>query len=424
MIKYIALIPAYEPDDKLLKVIDELKAVGIEAVVVDDGSGERYRGIFRSAEDKATVISYDRNMGKGAALKTGLAYISRYRLDKDSETVVVTVDADGQHLVRDVIRVARIAAARPGTLILGSRGFDENVPLRSRLGNTVTRHVFRLSTGCGVHDTQTGLRAFTGEMIPQMLEISGSRYEYEINVLMDFARRGVPIEEERIETVYIDGNSSSHFDTVRDSARVYREILKFSASSLIGFLTDYVMFAILLAAGVNLVIANIGARLVSSVTNYTINRKLVFRSDAGLAKSALKYFTLAALILAGNTVTLSVLTGTLGIGSMAAKVLTEMLFFAISWTVQRYLIFYEQADAEDARAKGPAAKQEPQYETVALSDDGNVRFVVQKKPAEVRKLTTVRPAALRAVHTSKRPSCMAGNEIFLAREVAASEQKI
>jgi putative flippase GtrA len=224
--------------------------------------------------------------------------------------------------------------------------------------------------------------------------------------------------------VYYDGNRASHFDTVRDSARVFREILKFSASSLIGFLTDYMMFAILLAVGANLIIANIGARLVSSVTNYTINRKLVFCSDAGLAKSALQYFTLAALILAGNTVTLSVLTGTLGIGSMAAKVLTELLFFAISWTVQRYLIFYDQADAEDNVSDEIAVNREPQYESVALSNDGNVRFVVQKRPSEVRRLTTVRPAALRAVRTSRRPTYMPAQEISFAGEVASSEQEI
>ena len=442
--KYIALIPAYEPDKKMLAVIDDLSRAGFETVVVDDGSGPEYREIFREAGRSATVISYETNMGKGAALKTGLAYIYDYRAgsqndiqysyrgrvrhsdhnykggeykaedfrftedeasdiqtemrtdliseapaDAPNNIIVVTVDADGQHLIKDVLRVARAAAANPGTLVLGSRGMSRNkkgdlisaadnrahdrsgannyasesgtecknskIPLRSRFGNTITRHVFRLSTGLPIHDTQTGLRAFSTDMIPTLLEIEGSRYEYEINMLLESAARGIPIREERIDTVYIDNNSSSHFDAVKDSFRVYREILKFSASSLAGFAVDYVMFALLTLLTPSLATANIGARLVSSVTNYTLNRKFVFKSSKKISASAAQYFALAAVILAGNTVVLSTLSESLGINSLAAKIITELIFFIISWTVQRYLIFYRDeaaaAETEEANTK-------------------------------------------------------------------------
>ena len=169
---------------------------------------------------------------------------------------------------------------------------------------------------------------------------------------MQLAAEGVPIIEERIETVYEDNNSGSHFRTVRDSFRVYKEILKFSASSLASFAIDYGMYALLLAAtgaaGIanSLVISNIGARLVSGTANYMMNRKLVFRSRTGFAKSAAQYFLLAAFILAGNTIVLSTLAGTLGVNRFAAKLITEVIFFAISWTVQKYVIFFREECGE------------------------------------------------------------------------------
>ena len=424
--RYIALIPAYEPDRKMLGVIADLGKTGFDVVVVDDGSGPEYAELFEQAAERlpgksgrgVTLLIHDVNRGKGAALKTGLDFINNFMVIRGEETqnVIVAVDADGQHLAVDALRAAHTAQGNPGTLVLGSRilgnkaaassgvqsadhasGNTQNVPLRSRFGNAVTRQVFRLATGVPVYDTQTGLRAFTADLIPSLLAVNGDRYEYELNVLMDFAGRGIPIREIEIETVYLEGNKSSHFNTVRDSYRIYKEIAKyaatggsslhggtapaqihaeertdgaemsskngrnadgikstakqaakFSASSFASFLIDYAMYALMIGPG--LVFANIGARLISSAANYTINRKLVFRSGKKVATSAVQYFALAAFILAGNTFVLHTMVASLGINSMAAKVLTEVLFFMISWTVQRYVVFYDGNEAGGSEA--------------------------------------------------------------------------
>ena len=176
-------------------------------------------------------------------------------------------------------------------------------------------------------------------------------------MLMQLAAEGVPIIEERIETVYEDNNSGSHFRTIRDSVRVYKEILKFSASSLASFAIDYGMYALLLAAtgaaGIanSLIVSNIGARLVSGTANYAMNKKLVFKSRTGFAKSAAQYILLAAFILAGNTIVLSTLAGTLGMNRFAAKLVTEVMFFMISWTVQKYVIFFREEEADAGSEK-------------------------------------------------------------------------
>ena len=376
--RYIALIPAYEPDEKIKGLADELLEKGFDIVIVDDGSGPDFAELFEELSQKATVLTHVSNRGKGAALKTGLNYINKYMAYTESvltpagaetvsgrDAVIVTVDADGQHLPDDVQRVAEISAQRRDALVLGSRALGEDIPVRSRFGNTVTRHVYSAATGVRIHNTQTGLRAFHRSLIPRLLKIEGDRYEYEINMLMQLAAEGVPIIEERIETVYEDNNSGSHFRTVRDSFRVYKEILKFSASSLASFAIDYGMYALLLAAtgaaGIanGLVISNIGARIVSGTANYAMNRKLVFKSRTGFAKSAVQYFLLAAFILAGNTIVLSTLAGTLGINRFAAKLITEVIFFAISWTVQKYVIFFREdsGDSEAERATKLGAQE-------------------------------------------------------------------
>lgn len=334
---YIALIPAYKPSAPVLTpILKQLKEAQFDVVVVDDGGGEEFAGAFAEFKEYATVLTHEVNRGKGAALKTGLTYIQE---QFGENSVIVTIDADGQHTVDDSIKVCELAEQEPGALIIGSRDLGKDIPLRSWFGNTVTRLVFFCSTGVKVYDTQSGLRAFSAKLLPNMLAVSGDRYEYEMNVLLEFARGRIPIRETTIKTIYEENNASSHFDTIRDSYRIYKEILKFSASSFISFLIDYVMYTLLLLLTSNLRLSNIGARIVSSIANYTINRRLVFKDKGSIAKSALEYFLLAAVILLGNTIVLEILANHFGIHQLLAKIITELIFFTLSWLVQRFIIF-------------------------------------------------------------------------------------
>lgn len=337
----IAIIPAYEPDEQLVRIATELDDLGFKVLVVNDGSSPDKAEIFRRVESKAVVLRHEKNCGKGRALKTAMKYILENMPDEDS---VVTVDADGQHRSADVLAVGLRPLIDPDELILGVRSFEGKVPLRSRIGNSVTKAVFALASGKKLSDTQTGLRAFSVSMIPFLLDIDGERYEYEMNMLLQCAENGIGWIEVPIKTVYADKkNSSSHFNTIKDSVRIYKTILKFTGSSFISFLLDYILFNVFtvllgLIPGVNAVFfGNISARVISCMFNYHLNKKYVFKSGGG-KQTAVQYFGLAFGILIANTVLLQLMTS-IGIPAFAAKILTEITLFICSLLVQRFMIF-------------------------------------------------------------------------------------
>ena len=349
----IILIPAYEPDSKLISLLEEIKEkTDYAVIVVDDGSSQNTQAIFEKASAYATVLRHNQNSGKGIAIKTGLLYIKENFSD---DAVVVTVDADGQHKVTDAVRVCQKAAAECGSLIIGSRKFAGKVPLRSRLGNIITRFVFRLITGSKVKDTQTGLRAFGTDMIPFMLDIKGMRYEYEMNVLLECSRHKVPVKEVWIETVYINDNATSHFNPVKDSYRIYKEIIKYCGSSLLAFGIDYAIFSLMILLTRDsmivdkIIISNIVARVISSSVNFYINKKYVFKNKDSLIKTAIKYFALAGAILFMNTFLLKILYSLVIGNEFISKLIVEVTLFVISWLVQRFFVFKKRGDKEEPR---------------------------------------------------------------------------
>jgi putative flippase GtrA len=347
----IVLVPAYEPDAPLIALLDALRSAAPEAhlLVVDDGSGPRFAPVFEAARQRGCVVlTHPVNRGKGAALKTGFRFIAEHAPGED----VVCADSDGQHSPDDVLRVA--ACVRDGAdLVLGVRGFTGHVPLRSRFGNTVTRTLFRLATGRDVRDTQTGLRGYAGALLPWLLSVPGERFEYEVNALLQAVRRGLPIDQVGIATIYTDGNASSHFRPVLDSARIYAPLLTFLLSSFAAFLLDTAALVGLHGLLGGLLLPLLGARLLSSSVNFAVNRRLVFAAPGArsVGAAAARYAALAVVLVAANYVLLAAFTR-LGLGLLPAKLLTEVLLVSASYQVQRRTVFIRRARAQRSATAG------------------------------------------------------------------------
>ncbi|MBR4502210.1 MAG: bifunctional glycosyltransferase family 2/GtrA family protein [Clostridia bacterium] len=307
------LIPSLSPDERLVTYADSLLEAGFGCVlVVDDGSAQEYQPIFDrlARKDRCHVEHHDVNHGKGRALRTGFRWI----WDHTAFRGVVTADSDGQHTVEDTLNLCALLKDGADELLLGSRDFSKNsvqVPPKSRVGNRITSAVFRVLYGPSLPDTQTGLRAFRREMIPMMLEVTGDRFEYEMNQLIVCATRKIPMTPVGIHTIYHDENKGTHFHPIRDSWRIYKLILgnffRYGAASIISFLVDYAVLSLtmfwifsgraedtILFLGIPfrfraLVAAPI-ARLCSAPVNYLLNRNFVFR--AGRDRTAVKRYAI------------------------------------------------------------------------------------------------------------------------------------
>lgn len=225
------LIPAYEPDSELITLVKRLKEAGFDLVIVDDGSGSDYREIFDAVENYAHILRHEKNRGKGAALKTGMAYIR----DHMPETAhFITCDADGQHRIEDVIRVSQRLQAGD-KFVLTMRNRCKDIPLRSKVGNAMSRVVYALLTKRYLSDNQSGLRGFAREYIDWLIQVEKDNYDYEMNMLYYAAKKAIHISTIPIEAIYINNNQSSHFHPVKDTVRIYKSLFGLAIGQFIGF---------------------------------------------------------------------------------------------------------------------------------------------------------------------------------------------
>ncbi len=328
------LIPAYKPDENLLILTEQLIPFG-GILIVNDGSGPEYASLFQKAQQLgATVLHHENNCGKGAALKTGIRYVGEH----EPGTSLVTADADGQHSPKDILRVAEMMKASPETLVLGVRDIKK-MPLRSCLGNSITRFFFRLVTKLDISDTQTGLRGLPYLLFERLLSVQGNRYEYEMNMLLSLGKWGVPFAEIPIETIYIDENERTHFHALRDGIRVFSRVLKYCVSSVTCAALDFGLYALFLL-WFPTVYAYILARIVSSIANYQFNRCVVFRAK-GSIRSAVGYFLLALCVLVAGSLSVGYLAQ-IGLDKVLAKVLVDSFLFVCNYLLQKKVVFKKE----------------------------------------------------------------------------------
>jgi len=334
----VIVIPAYEPTSLLADLVSDLSGDGRPIVVVNDGSSASCAATFArvAACPNVMVLAHAVNLGKGQALKTALSHVL---LSAPPDGIgVVTADADGQHLANDMRRGAERLEQGTRTLVLGSRAFEGRVPLRSRIGNVLTRGVFRVLIGKSLTDTQTGLRGIPRGFLPELVAVDAGRYEFELEMLVRAAERRIPIEEVSIQTVY-GSFAKSHFNPLRDSLRIYFVFLRFTGLSIVTAAIDYTVFTLAYVSGSNILAAFIAARLVAGIFNFTANRVLVFRSHSGVPGEAGKYALLVAALMTVSYGLVSAMVRLLGLNVFAAKIIAEGGLFLASFALQNLVVF-------------------------------------------------------------------------------------
>ena len=344
------IIPAYEPDERLIELLASMlpaeesanEPAGTETaslqdaahpgtapgpvVIVDDGSGDAFREIFEKAalyvnKLGGAILTHEVNKGKGRALKTAFAYVLKKALE-----------------------------ANPDKLVLGVREFGgDDVPWKSRAGNTITVAVFDYVSGIRVTDTQTGLRGIPRAFMQELLDVRGERFEFETQMLLESAGR-YPILEVPIKTIYDSrDNHQTHFNAFRDSVKIYKilgaRFMKYIMASLSSCVIDLALFAIFCrllkgkTAGYA-AIATVAARLISGTFNYLMNYKVVFESDAGKRSSGARYLILAIVQMGLSA---ALVSGGIALlpdaPEVAVKIIVDTALFLVSYKIQQKYVF-------------------------------------------------------------------------------------
>ena len=358
--KISVVLPSLDPDEKLIAVVDGLLEYGFsDIILVNDGSKPENLHYFHdlaAQHPEIHLLHHEVNKGKGAALKNAFRWFLENRPDGFG---VVTVDGDNQHHPADT-RACCEHMLKTGHAVLGCRDFNQDdVPARSSFGNKTTSMIFKIFVGMTISDTQTGLRALPRDVLEVLVDVYGDRFEYETNMLLAFKTNAITFDEVKIRTVYIEENKSSHFRVIHESWRIYKLILahffRYTVSSLVSAVVDTGAYSLLTAILKGLfqgfaltAAAGVGARVISSLLNFYMNKKLVFRTNVSTGKAMLRYYMLAlpqmaaqVLLTQGVYILLGISDSANGLRTFIYAVVMTVLYF-LSYMIQQRWVFAPQ----------------------------------------------------------------------------------
>lgn len=222
------IIPTYNNERTIEKIIDDVLVYTANVIVVNDGSTDSTSAILKRFT-KIELLSYPINKGKGFALRTGIKHAQQkgYRY-------AITIDSDGQHYADDIpLFIYKIELA-PDSLLVGARNLrQENMPKKNTFGNKFSNFWFRFQTGIKLPDTQSGYRLYPIEKMKGTRYFT-NKYEFEIEVMVKAAWRDINVEPVPIKVFYAEeGKRVSHFRPFKDFTRI-------------SFLNTYLVFIALL----------------------------------------------------------------------------------------------------------------------------------------------------------------------------------
>lgn len=208
------IVPTYNNDATLGRVLDGLKSLTAHIIVVNDGSTDATAGILARYPEIRT-IHLPQNSGKGFALQTGFAEASMagYRY-------AVTIDSDGQHYPEDLSVFVDDILANGEALLIGARDMGQaSVPGKSSFGNRFSNFWFWFETGIRLHDTQCGYRLYPLAVV-ESIRFYTRKFEFEIEVIVKAAWRNVPVRNVPVRVLYDSAERVSHFRPFHDFARI------------------------------------------------------------------------------------------------------------------------------------------------------------------------------------------------------------
>jgi glycosyltransferase involved in cell wall biosynthesis len=215
-LKCCVIIPTYNNDGTLAKVIGDVLAYAEHIIVVNDGATDRTKAILRDIQG-IDVIQIPENTGKGFALRKGFT-----RAIERGFCYAITIDSDGQHAASDIPAFLQMIERSPGSVILGARNMKQaGAPGTSNFGHRFSIFWFKVETGIKVADVQTGFRLYPLEEIKKIHRFFTRKYEFEVEILVRLAWRNVNITSVPVNVYYAPKEERiTHFRKFRDFTRV------------------------------------------------------------------------------------------------------------------------------------------------------------------------------------------------------------
>ena len=212
-IHFCVIVPTYNNQKTLKKVLDSILDFTTNIIIVNDGSTDSTTEILKSYS-QVTQIHHPKNLGKGRALRNGF----RKALELDFE-YAITIDSDGQHFAADIPVFLKAIQDEPNALLIGSRNMtQENVPKKSSFGNKFSNFWFKFETGIKLDDTQSGFRLYPLRLLPK--RFFTNKFEFEIEVIVRAAWKGIVVKNIPIQVLYDPAERVSHFRPFQDFTRI------------------------------------------------------------------------------------------------------------------------------------------------------------------------------------------------------------
>ena len=227
MEKIVVCIPAYNPTRSLILLLEKLKKYPFSRIViVNDGSDSKSDKVFEKAAtiENVNILHLKQNGGKGKAIKNALHYIMK---NIPSIKGVLTCGADGQHEVKDIIKVAKTSRIFLDGIILGMRDFNsEHISVIHRIHSHTLALLFKLLFKKRIVDFQSGLRFLPYHQLSWIKSCPGDSYRFDTNILIDAIRRKVPIYELPIGRVRMSQSSFLQYDEVINPKLITAQLLQ------------------------------------------------------------------------------------------------------------------------------------------------------------------------------------------------------
>ena len=208
------VVPAYNPGEIIIDVIESARCHADSVVIVDDGCDAKNRAHLErcSHHSGVSLLTHANNHGNGFALMTGIGHCLD-RMQQQASDYILTMDSDGQHDPEDITKFRALLSERPNVhFALGERLDTRTMPVKSRIGNSVATALFCLQMGTSIQDTQTGMRLLSKPFARRVYdEVRPGRYEAGMDMLILAVHSLTKIDSVEIGTIYLDGNSATSF---------------------------------------------------------------------------------------------------------------------------------------------------------------------------------------------------------------------